>query len=92
MSFLIENNMALYACHLPLDAHPRHGNNIRIARALGLRGIRRFGEYRGNEIGFEGRLPAPMRYERFKRRVAQVIGADLRTMDFGKKTLPSSPL
>ena len=24
VSFLIRNNMALYACHLPLDAHPRH--------------------------------------------------------------------
>ncbi len=34
--FLVERDLALYAVHLPLDRHPEVGNNIGIARALGL--------------------------------------------------------
>ena len=33
---LLENNVAVYSSHLPLDAHPRLGNNARLAAALGL--------------------------------------------------------
>jgi dinuclear metal center YbgI/SA1388 family protein len=31
-----ENNVALYSAHLPLDIHPRVGNNAQLAAALGL--------------------------------------------------------
>ena len=31
---LVENNMAVYSAHLPLDLHPRLGNNIGLCRAL----------------------------------------------------------
>ncbi len=33
---LIEADMAVYSAHLPLDAHPRLGNNALLAAALGL--------------------------------------------------------
>lgn len=87
VAFLIKHDMALYACHLPLDAHPRCGNSAGICRALGLQARKPFGLYRGVEIGFAGRLPKPMRYERFKRLVADIMGCEPRTMDFGKKTI-----
>jgi dinuclear metal center YbgI/SA1388 family protein len=32
----MDNNLAIYSVHLPLDAHPELGNNILLARALGL--------------------------------------------------------
>jgi len=32
-----EGDLALYASHLPLDVHPEWGNNILLARALGLK-------------------------------------------------------
>lgn len=89
MSFLMENDMALYACHLPLDAHPVHGNNAQICRALGLKSLTGFGTYRGQVIGFAGRLSKPMSYEKFKKRVREVVNKDLQTMDFGKKTVQS---
>ena len=34
IAFLMRHDMALYACHLPLDAHPRYGNNAVLARML----------------------------------------------------------
>jgi len=84
ISFLMENDMALYACHLPLDAHRLHGNNALICKALGLRGIKGFGLYHGMTIGFEGKLPRPMDYKDFKKLAAKITGGEVRSMDFGK--------
>ena len=33
---LIENDIAVYSSHLPLDLHPEIGNNVLLARELGL--------------------------------------------------------
>lgn len=35
-------DMALYAVHLPLDAHAALGNNVLLAKAVGLRGLKPF--------------------------------------------------
>ncbi len=39
---LMRGNCALYSCHLPLDAHPEIGNNVLLARQLGLAPVRGF--------------------------------------------------
>ena len=35
----LNNNLAIYSAHLPLDMHPTLGNNAGIAQALGLTGV-----------------------------------------------------
>ncbi len=60
---LIQADMALYASHLPLDAHPEVGNNARILRGLSLSDVRPFGEYRGMSIGFQGLLETPIQLQ-----------------------------
>lgn len=87
LAFLVQNDMALYASHLPLDAHPQLGNNIRICRALGLKGVKKFGNYRGQLIGYEGHFPAPVKYSRFKNMVRQTVGGEIESMDFGKENI-----
>jgi dinuclear metal center YbgI/SA1388 family protein len=87
ISFLARHNMALYACHLPLDAHPKIGNNALIARALGLARRKRFGMHYGSMLGYEGTLIKPVRYETFKKTVSRVMKNKVVTMDFGKKTV-----
>ncbi len=89
LEFLIRNDMALYASHLPLDAHRTHGNNARICKLLGLRKLKKFGLYNGAHIGFEGELPKAVSYSAFKKRVARLMHAEIRSMDFGKKTVRS---
>ena len=54
---LMQRDLALYAVHLPLDAHPRLGNNAGMAAALGLTDCRPFGNYHGVDIGVAGRVP-----------------------------------
>lgn len=83
IEFLMRHNMALYACHLPLDAHATLGNNAQICRALGLGTRKPFGRYHGNYIGWQGQLARPMRYAAFKQRVARQVGNDVRAMEFG---------
>lgn len=50
----IAAGLAVYSSHLPLDVHPEWGNNIRLARALGLTETRPFLEHRGTCIGVRG--------------------------------------
>lgn len=51
----IDANLAVYACHLPLDAHPTLGNNAGLAKELGLKNLKPAFSYHGNVIGFVGR-------------------------------------
>lgn len=85
IAFLIRNDIALYASHLPLDAHAKYGNNALICGALGVKHLKPFGEYRGRHIGFEGMLGKPMGYELFKMKIRKKVAHDIRTMDFGKR-------
>jgi len=50
----MEADLAIYACHLPLDAHPTLGNNAGLAKLLGLGKVRPAFSYHGNVIGFVG--------------------------------------
>lgn len=59
LAFLLEKDIGLYAAHIPLDAHPKLGNNVLLARALGLRKLRPFCRYRGKDISFAGELARP---------------------------------
>jgi len=81
--FLIANDMALYASHIPLDAHPSLGNNILLARALGLCSLARFGCYHGTTISFCGRLPRAMPCEKFQEHVARVTGNKVAFLPLG---------
>ncbi len=60
ISLLLEHDMALFAAHLPLDAHPEVGNNAGIAETLDLRGTEPFGEYHGVMIGCRGKFEHPV--------------------------------
>ena len=52
---LVEHNLAIYSSHLPLDAHPKLGNNALLAAALGLKNLKPFFASHGQTIGFQSR-------------------------------------
>ena len=55
LRLLVENNLAVYSSHLPLDAHPKLGNNAQLCAALGLKNPRPFFLSHGSPIGFKAR-------------------------------------
>jgi dinuclear metal center YbgI/SA1388 family protein len=50
----IEGDLAVYSSHIPLDLHARLGNNVLLARELGLTPDTTFGRYKDVEIGVMG--------------------------------------
>lgn len=50
----INGNLAIYSSHLPLDMHPGFGNNMLLARAIGLKSIRPILENNGFPMGVAG--------------------------------------
>ena len=60
MRQLLENNMAVYSSHLPLDAHPRLGNNALLCAALGLKNLRPFFFAKDQYLGFQSRTKIPL--------------------------------
>lgn len=53
LEILVKNNLAVYSSHLPLDAHPRLGNNARLCSALGFKNPRPFFLEKGRLIGWQ---------------------------------------
>lgn len=54
LRMLLEHDIAVYASHLPLDAHPTVGNNVLMARSVGLEPNAGFARYRTIDIGVRG--------------------------------------
>ncbi|MGH7649397.1 MAG: Nif3-like dinuclear metal center hexameric protein [Gemmatimonadaceae bacterium] len=59
MHALITSRVALYASHLPLDAHPRFGNNVLLAKELGLTESFGFARHETVDIGVGGESDTP---------------------------------
>ena len=58
LKFLLENEISLYAAHLPLDAHPEVGNNVQLLKLVGAEVDEPFGVYHGMAIGYAGTIDA----------------------------------
>lgn len=88
--FLIEHEMALYACHLPLDLHPQYGNNAVMAGALALRELQPFGRFKGGfDIGVQGLLPSPQHLDLVVRTLFGTVDETLGLLRFGPEEVES---
>ena len=88
LGMLINADISLYAAHLPLDFHPELGNNVTLARWLGLAGVEPFGDYKGQPAGFAGRLPEELAVDELAARVEAALGEPVsKVWAFGKSTV-----
>lgn len=71
LELLLRHQINLFAYHLPLDAHPEHGNNAQFGARLGLAADARFGE---NDLGFLGSPAQPMALTELTRQVESRLG------------------
>jgi dinuclear metal center YbgI/SA1388 family protein len=89
LRLLIENDIAVYSSHLPLDRHPTLGNNVLLAKQLGLRPTATFAEFQGIFIGVSGEsdIETTALTER-AREFARSYGGEIRTtlIASGRKT------
>ena len=59
----LDNNLAVYGSHLPLDCHPEIGNNAVLAKTIGLKKIGSFLPHQGTEVALIAEGPAGGRSE-----------------------------
>jgi len=59
LKLLIENDLAVYSSHLPLDVHPALGNNALLCAALGLKNLKPFFTSHEQAIGYRSRANIP---------------------------------
>lgn len=72
LALLLGRDMSLIAYHLPLDAHPRLGNNAVLASRMGAHEVEPAFLYEGRPIGFQCRLEEPVSLASFLERVTEV--------------------
>jgi len=85
IKFLLDHNICLYAVHLPLDHHPKLGNNAVLAQLLNLENIEPFGLYHGRKIGYKGTLPKPVTVDEAVKKISFMGRPPLGVYPFGKK-------
>ncbi len=71
----LNNNLAVYSAHLPLDLHPTLGNNASMAKALGLLDVQPEVDYHGTLIGLSGYFPGTI--AELSAKYAEITGAKI---------------
>jgi dinuclear metal center YbgI/SA1388 family protein len=82
LRLLVENDLAVYSSHLPLDAHPQLGNNAQLCAALGLKNPKPFFLTHGQTIGFKSQ--ARISRVELASRLARATGAKPKVIPGGK--------
>lgn len=80
---LVENNLAVYSSHLPLDAHPQLGNNAQLAAALGLKNLKPFFFTKEQFIGLQTKTKIAR--TELSRRLEKVLGKSPILLPGGKE-------
>lgn len=72
LQLLLENNLAVYSSHLPLDMHPRLGNNAQLCAALKFKNLRPFFLSKDQHLGFQTRRKISR--DEIGRRLQHILG------------------
>lgn len=86
----IEGGLAVYSSHLPLDIHPEMGNNIQLARAIGMETPEPFFPWKGIHLGLRGQLGIGR--EELRQRLAAATGGAVHLCPGGPEVVGSAGL
>src|SRR5213080_2561942 len=83
LKLAFEKDIALYSAHLPLDLHPKVGNNTQLASALGFKSFKPFFEEKGSMIGVRSKFSGSR--DDLIRKLRKVLKGSVKTFNFGPK-------
>ncbi len=89
---LFQAGIGLYASHLPLDAHPRLGNNVLLARGLGLKLLKPFGVYHGQTIGVRGTFSRPLSRKELSQKISTLLHIRPKVLTFGPEKIRTAAI
>lgn len=81
IKFLTQNNLALAAYHLPLDAHESVGNNMQLANLLELSNVQK------RELAFTGELAKPLSIQELKEKLNKLLDTQCNAYAYGKTAI-----
>ena len=82
----LDGDLALYSSHLPLDLHPRVGNNVLLAKALALKSVKPALELKGQPVGVIGTI-SPVGRDQFAKRLSAAVGGEVHLAPGGSSTI-----
>jgi dinuclear metal center YbgI/SA1388 family protein len=85
LQLAFENDMALYGAHLPLDIHPKVGNNAQLVGVLGLKLAQPFLEEKGQPVGLKTR--SSIARNELVRKLRKALNGPVKFFDFGPKQI-----
>ncbi|HUE36525.1 MAG TPA: Nif3-like dinuclear metal center hexameric protein [Candidatus Acidoferrum sp.] len=84
LQMLVENDLAVYSSHLPLDAHPKLGNNAQLCAALKLGRLKPFFQSHGQTLGFKSQTAISR--EELAKRLERATGIAAKVISGGPET------
>lgn len=69
----IQSNLAIYSAHIPLDVHPRHGNNALLAGLIGMDSPESYHDWKGIKLGLKQQLDVG--FENLLEKIESAVGA-----------------
>jgi dinuclear metal center YbgI/SA1388 family protein len=86
LSALLGRDIGVYGAHIPLDVHPEVGNNILLARMLGLTELGWFDTYKGIPLGIRGNHPTGIPRQDLADHLSRELNAPARLLPGGPET------
>ena len=81
LKIAFDNDIAVYSAHLPLDLHPKVGNNAQLALSLGLKSTKPFLEEKGQLVGLTARVS--LLREQVILKLRKSLGTSVKAFAFG---------
>jgi len=85
VKFLLDNNISLYACHLPLDRHKEIGHNAELIKLLGGEITDEFYEIDGKNISWIGKLKKHLSIKEVEDILKSKLDAKCKVLHFGEE-------
>lgn len=87
LKIAMEAGLAVYSSHLPLDIHPDWGNNILLAREMGMTNLEPFLEQKGLYLGLKGKWSGSR--DEFAEKLGKVLGGRIHACPGGPESISS---
>ena len=90
LKLAMDNNLAIYSAHIPLDVHPELGNNAQLAAALGWDSTETFFPWKGIQLGLKQKTS--INRDQLVTQVAAATGAKTLLCPGGPETVKTAGL
>lgn len=84
IKIMLDNNISLYACHLPLDKHKEVGNNAQLIKYLGAEIQSEFLDVNGVKISYVGKFKEPKKFDEIVEKM-NTLGSNQLDFQLGKE-------